>query len=339
MPGNLIHGIVRSMGAWRNLGLLSFFLTSYYFFDRASIMQRIGIDRYIPYILICHVYLWIIIHNKWLVDKYLLSKKHIKYGIGVALGIYIISLQQYLIIDYVHTLLNKPKQSIIGFIAAITFYTIAGTMIYFARLFVMERNNYYEASAMRRDAELTQLKAQLNPHFLFNSLNNIYSYNLENSKHGNDLILKLSQLMRFILESSSKNTIKLREEISFIDNYIAFEKERLGYRCEIQYSKSIESPEIEVPPLLLFPFIENAVKHGSDTIQKTFIDIILQSSKHNLQLIVKNQFVSHNLPSTKTGLLNIRRRLELLFPNRHSLTITNDGTFYSINLNLDFYEN
>ena len=98
--------------------------------------------------------------------------------------------------------------------------------------------------------EIQQLKSQLNPHFLFNALNNIYSYTLHSNKFGNELILKLSELMRFILASAERNKINVEEEIKFIENYIAFEKERLGNRCDIKYDKKINYKERKIAQLM-----------------------------------------------------------------------------------------
>lgn len=187
--------------------------------------------------------------------------------------------------------------------------------------------------------ELKQLKSQLNPHFLFNSLNNIYSYNLENSKQGNDLILKLSNLMRFMVETSDKDTIPLSDEIEFIDNYITFEKERLGQRCDIVFDRKIDQLNLSIPPLMMFPFIENAFKHGTATLKKSRIEIFLVIHEGNLELGVRNSIQHNEVISTKTGLSNIQKRLELLFPERYLLDVKKDSETFMISLNITLNEN
>ncbi|MBN8699626.1 MAG: histidine kinase [Chitinophagales bacterium] len=212
-----------------------------------------------------------------------------------------------------------------------------GTAIFFTTRYLLERRNFYESAILKREMELQQLRSQLNPHFLFNALNNIYSYTLYNNKFGNELILKLSELMRFILDSAKFDSIPLSKEIGFIENYIAFENERLSNRCQINYSKNILFENREITPLILFPFIENAFKYGADTIQNTTVVIQLYDTKDELKLIVKNNIVKKTNPSTKTGLANAKRRLELLYPDKHKLRIQSSNDEYIVDLTL-FYD-
>lgn len=207
-----------------------------------------------------------------------------------------------------------------------------GVAIFLSTKYFLERKLFYQTNLMKRDIELQQLKSQLNPHFLFNALNNIYSYNLDNNKHGNDLILRLSQLMRFIVESRDKQIITINEELDFIENYIAFEKERLGPRCEIIYNKEIGNPGRTIAPLLLFPFIENAFKHGTNRIAKSVVDISVTDKEGDLYLVVKNSIVNNSIQSTRTGIPNVSRRLELLYPEQHQLNISNKENLFIVEL-------
>jgi two-component system, LytTR family, sensor kinase len=211
-------------------------------------------------------------------------------------------------------------------------YAVIGTVVNFARLYILERSRFYKASAISRQLELDQLKTQLNPHFLFNSLNNIYSYNLENHRHGNDLILKLAELVRFILETAPREMITVREELLFIENFIAFERERIGHRCEIRFIRKIQFADRQISPLVMFPFIENAFKHGTDTDRETSITIEIQDSEDRLELYVKNDIIKTTRPSPRIGLSNIEKRLSILFPGRYQLNTSNDGVHYAVNL-------
>lgn len=210
-----------------------------------------------------------------------------------------------------------------------------GISIYLSTKYFLERKQFYQTNLMKRDIELQQLKSQLNPHFLFNALNNIYSYNLDNNKHGNDLILRLSQLMRFIVESRDKQIVTVEEEMEFIENYIAFEKERLGQRCEINYCKKLNDPGKHIAPLLFFPFVENAFKHGTNRIANSVVDISLTDEGGRLSLIVKNSIGKNTSQSTRTGLPNVSRRLELLYPEKHQLKISNSDKLFIIELTLN----
>jgi LytS/YehU family sensor histidine kinase len=192
---------------------------------------------------------------------------------------------------------------------------------------------------LKKESELNQLKAQLYPHFLFNALNNIYGYTLSGNKYGNELILKLSDLMRFILDVGTKELIPLENELQFIENYMAFEKERLGKRCLLNYRKDVSYYKREITPLLLFPFIENAFKYGANSIQPTEINILLIDNSTEFRMIIRNGILNKNTASTKLGLYNSKRRLELIYPKKHELNIKSDNGYYTSELILKYDEN
>lgn len=273
-------------------------------------------------------FLIVLFHNRILLQKLLFKRKVI---------LYIISLIPTYFLFYYGTwlIMNKAmahSDQVLFFIVEIAL----GFAIFLATKYILERKQFFQTTLMKRDAELLQLKSQLNPHFLFNALNNIYSYTLHSDKFGNELILKLSDLMRYILDSENKNAVPLLNEINFIENYIAFEKERLGNRCEILYSKNILYENRCIEPLILFPFIENAFKHGADTIQKTVVQMQLSDTAETLRLIVKNKIIHKNKQSTKIGLANARRRLELLYPAKHELRIETMDDIFIIDLTLQY---
>ncbi|MBA3828452.1 MAG: histidine kinase [Taibaiella sp.] len=213
-------------------------------------------------------------------------------------------------------------------------YTYIALGIYLSFKYFDEHTRLLQAENIRRAIELKQLNEQLNPHFLFNSLNNIYSHLLRNSSDGRELVLKLSELMRYILDSSKRNTTLLRDEIAFIENYIAFENERLGNRCRTLYSKDIQDMEFKIVPLVLFNFIENAFKHGTTSIHTSEIVINIIADSASLNLFISNDICEPILASTKTGLDNTLRRLELLYPGRHILDITRPDKKYCVSLEL-----
>lgn len=280
------------------------------------------------------VFLVVLLHNKLLLNKILLKKRVL---------IYILSLiATYFIFYYVSKLITDqwgyPTSH--GRVIFIFSGDIAlGISIFLTTRYLLERKEYYQTSLLKREMELQQLKSQLNPHFLFNALNNIYSYTLHSNKYGNDLILKLSELMRFILDSAEKEKIPLNHEINFIENYIAFEKERLGDRCTINYSKNILYEGREIAPLILFPFVENAFKYGADSIHKTTVAIELYDKAELLKLIVKNSIINRNQPSTKKGLPNATRRLQLLYPEKHNLQIEITADQFIVDLTLWYDKN
>lgn len=279
------------------------------------------------------VFLWFVFHNRVLFEKLLLREKYLLYGTLLLMGLALDLAISWFMVQRYSQVFAWPN-----YILAFLIYTAIAFFIYTSVKYFREKKAFYQATILKREAELQQLKSQLNPHFLFNSLNAVYSYNLENNAYGNDLILKLGQLMRFIIESQPKEFISIEEEIRFIEHYINFERERLGYRCDILYSSNIVSHHRQIPPLILFPFIENAFKHGTGTIRKTRIEISIVDSETSVQLHVRNEIVSNVTPSTKTGLSNVARRLELLFNEKHKLQMDSDQdrNEFSVKLELEF---
>lgn len=273
----------------------------------------------------------VLLHNKLLLDKLLLRKIFLLYSICLVAF--------YFVFYYVSIAITNQwgYKTSHGRVIFIFLGDIAlGISIFLTTRYLLERKEYYQTTLLKREIELQQLKTQLNPHFLFNALNNIYSYTLQNNRFGNELILKLSDLMRFMLESSDKEKITVINEINFIENYIAFEKERLGDRCVLNYSRNILFENREIAPLILFPFVENAFKYGADNIQKTIVEITLSDNAEALKLIAKNSIVNKNQPSTKKGLPNATRRLELLYPDEHHLLIEITEDLFVVDLTLSY---
>ena len=169
----------------------------------------------------------------------------------------------------------------------------------------------------KQEAELNYLKSQTNPHFLFNTLNNIYSLARDKSDLAPESILRLSGILRFMLYETGGEYIPIEQELKIINDYIALEKLRYDDSLTINFKYNIEDLKQPLPPLLLIPLVENAFKHGvSETREKPFVDIFLSSDNKQLEFIVKNSVEGapgerHVIESI--GLSNIRRQLELLY--------------------------
>lgn len=185
--------------------------------------------------------------------------------------------------------------------------------------------------------QLNALKGQLNPHFLFNTFNTLYGISLEFPDRTPDLIMKVSQLMRYQLESNNKQCVSLEEELEFINSYVQLEKERVSYRCDITYDCRIDNENAyKVSPMLLIAFIENAFKHGTCAIEKCFVRIIITVENGLLHLHVVNSIPSKKseVASTKIGLKNTIERLDLLYRKDYKLDIQDDKNTYIVDLKL-----
>ena len=200
-----------------------------------------------------------------------------------------------------------------------------------------KQQQWREAEQEKASAQLQLLKAQLHPHFLFNTLNNIYGFALESSHKTPQLILKLSSLLSYMLYECKADEVLLEKEVGIMKDYIDLERER--YADSIDISLNIEGGIRDhfISPLMILPFLENAFKHGtSEQIEKRWlsIDISVKDSTLNCKVInSKNERVPFH--EHGVGINNIRRRLELLYPGRHELKLSDEGPFFVVALMLE----
>ena len=184
--------------------------------------------------------------------------------------------------------------------------------------------------------ELQLLRAQLHPHFLFNTLNSIYAFSLEKSEHAPQLVLKLSALLRYILYECNAPVIPLTTEIDIIRNYLQLEGMRFGDRLETSLQFSGDWKDKTIAPLLLFPFVENSIKHGiSKQTDKSWISLDLHVAENVLRLKLINSRDPLETAAANTGglgLSNVRKRLELLYPGSHTLKCTADDDTWQVDL-------
>ncbi|WP_316635350.1 histidine kinase [uncultured Flavobacterium sp.] len=194
-----------------------------------------------------------------------------------------------------------------------------------------------EETLLFNEMQLNSLKGQLNPHFLFNTFNTLYGISLEFPERTPDLIMKVSQLMRYQLESNSKKCVSLEDELEFINSYVQLEKERVGYRCEITYDCKIDNENAyKISPMLLIAFIENAFKHGTCAIEKCYVRIFITVEKGQLHLHLVNSIPTKktDVVSTKIGLKNTIERLNLIYGKDYKLDIQDDKNTYIVDLKL-----
>lgn len=189
----------------------------------------------------------------------------------------------------------------------------------------------------KTETELKYLKGQINPHFLFNTLNNIYSLAMKGSDQTSEAILRLSKMMRFVLYEAGNSHIMLKDELALIQDYIKLERLRYTNRLEIKYSENVDDPGQQIAPLLLIHFVENAFKHGvSETRSESFVHVDLQLAKKELNLRVVNSKGDATKANTVSiGMENITKQLNILYP-QHKLTIDDGDQKYSVELTILF---
>jgi len=190
----------------------------------------------------------------------------------------------------------------------------------------------------KQEAELNYLKSQTNPHFLFNTLNNIYSLARDKSDLAPESILRLSKILRFMLYETAGEYIAIEQELKIIDDYIALEKLRYDESLRINFNYDIEDLKQALPPLLLIPLVENAFKHGvSETRARPFVDIHLSVKNRFLSFIVKNsaeEFPEEVKVKENIGLSNLRRQLELLYTD-YTLSLQQGGSAFTVTLKIN----
>lgn len=186
------------------------------------------------------------------------------------------------------------------------------------------------------NTELLYLKAQINPHFLFNTLNSIYSLAIDKSDQTASAVVKLSSMMRYVISEADKDFVPLSKEIAYIQSYIELQQIRFGEEVEVQIRISGDTTGKKIAPLILIPFIENAFKHGVNAEENSRISIQIDLLKTDLVLLVVNNKVQVQPAGEEQpgglGIANTRNRLDLVYPGRHTLSIEENEREHLVSL-------
>ncbi|WP_316634204.1 sensor histidine kinase [uncultured Flavobacterium sp.] len=206
--------------------------------------------------------------------------------------------------------------------------------------FYNNQQNKLIAETHRTNTELIYLRKQTNPHFLFNSLNSIYSLAHKKSDLVPDAIVTLSELMRYMLYETDNKTVALEKEINYIQNYIELQKLRLNNIEDIVINVHGDTKNKFIEPLLLISFVENAFKYGTDYKGAAHVKIKIIILENSLDFWIENTIENYikDPENSGIGLVNIQNRLDLLYPDAHELTITQDNQYYRVHLNLKLDE-
>jgi len=284
--------------------------------------------------------------NNYFIDHFFLRRKYWQYFLVLSCLLVVFGFVAQLLMDIFHNIEGEYIGAMLNpFAVVLVTSGIKGFREYL-------QNNYHVVEARARQAEaelklseaelkqiraeLDLLKAQVNPHFLFNTLNSIYSLSLDHSANTPKAIMLLSKLMRYHLETSKVPSVLLTDEVDFIKSYIELEKLRLSRKCIIDFDIAGVKDTHYVPPLLLLPLVENCFKHGISiekkknwiSIEITIKDSILKFTTINTIPEDKSEYPDDK--EVKTGIANIRRRLKILYDNRYNFeSEKRDGKFYT----------
>jgi LytS/YehU family sensor histidine kinase len=191
-------------------------------------------------------------------------------------------------------------------------------------------------------AELKFLKTQIHPHFLFNTLNNLYALTLKKSDKAPEMVLKLSELINYMLYECKSDEVPLSKEIKFIRNYVDIEKMRYGDKLDVDIRITGDVGDRKIAPLILLPFVENCFKHGvSEELQEAWVKVTIDSHADHIVIKVENSKAGgmQNRENEGIGIQNVKRRLDLLYPERHALKIMNGEETFLVVLSISGIDN
>ncbi len=190
----------------------------------------------------------------------------------------------------------------------------------------------------KTDTELSLLKQQVNPHFFFNTLNNLYSLSLKQAPETPDTVLQLSELMRYVIYRAKEESVELQEEVKYLKDYLDLQRIRLYQDADIEFTVKMENPELEIPPLLFIILVENAFKHGIEpAVGECFLELKLTETNGNIEFYCRNSVepeAAAKVRSGGIGLQNLNRRLELLYPDEFEIQVDAQPEEYCVTLNL-----
>jgi len=305
--------------------------------------------REVFYYGVCH---WIfqIIGANWiyfiLIRRFFEAKKYFHFMLYLVAGMYILGVLNRLFIVYAAEPLfsNYPQNSIFDILTDVKYLLfhyilpiISGSFIFVSMMFMLryrdEKQNALQLQKEKSELELKALKAQLNPHFLFNTLNNIYSLSITGSDAVSKSISRLSDILDYILYHGQKERVPITAEMKIVKDYIALEMLRYDERLKLEIEEKVAFPGL-IPPLLYLSFVENAFKHGAEkTSGNVTIRISIETHANASLFRIENQFFGkHKKPGTGIGLENIRRQLDLYYPNQYTLAIAQADNWFKVNL-------
>ena len=284
-----------------------------------------------------------------LIPKFLSRKRNLIFGISLTL-LLVLAVTGYHCAKYYYLEPTYPQSYALHFeqfgywsvperVANIS-VTISKSVFFFSPTLLLLLFQFYrnqqrlsKINEQKKTAELTALKHQLNPHFLFNTLNNVYALAVKKSDKAPEVISKLSDILDYMLYRCDESFVPLEKEIELIENYLALEKIRYGKRVAITFDTALKH-DVKIAPLLLLTFIENAFKHGvSQEIDRATIDIMLKTHEHEITFCIKNSVpdtaLAEEYPKQAIGLKNVKKQMELLYPNAHQLqTNKREGAYW-----------
>jgi sensor histidine kinase YesM len=286
-------------------------------------------------------------NNYYLIPVFLRKREYLTYFISVILTICFVCFIHIEFLLWADTIDDSEKYNlwtadffISDALGVSNTMAITMTLLFFKQWFEKERLAD-KLEKLNIETELKYLKSQINPHFLFNSLNSVYALTLTKSEKAPEVVLKLSDILRYILYEGGEKSVGLKKEIEYLQNYLELEKIRYGNRLDANINIIGETSGKEIAPMIFLPFVENSFKHGiNSNIGNTFIHIKFVIEDHHLIFEIENNKPAQKLNESPEyqggiGINNVKKRLNLLYPAKHSLVIDEEGNTFKVILKID----
>lgn len=336
--------------------LVSFFLLFWQPLTwRIPLPQQFWMKQFLQLALL--VTLFYLNHYNW-VPRLLLKEKVLTFVIINVIAVFLIAfmVQRFEVLINIREHMDKAfktaketgafvrREEFVDFFTLIMAAMMAGLSTSIAAVQNWQKNNELrlDLEKEKMTSELSFLKAQINPHFFFNTLNNIYALTVVDVDASRESIHKLSRMMRYLLYETHNDLVMISQEISFIGDYIELMKLRLTNKVEIIFNPPDTKADIQVAPMIFLPFVENAFKHGISATERSHINISLSHQNDTITFIIRNTFFTEKVkgkdetPGSGIGLVNTQRRLDLLYPGRYTLDISNiPGEDFIVELKID----
>lgn len=282
----------------------------------------------------------------YLIPNYLTKKKFLTYSGLLILATLIITPLKVLVFYFKFSKLPQLQSELLqnmNWYFLLTFIIASSSTVFkIITDWLRHLRERQELHTQTMQSELRFLKSQINPHFLFNTLNNLYALTLKKSDEAPEIVLKLSEMMRYMLYECNEKQVLLSKEVAYIRNYLDLERIRQGKNTEINFEVNGRISDQKIAPLMFIPFLENSFKHGlSSRIEEGFVNIVLNVDENHVHFYIENSKSDAppqrdpSRPSGGIGLVNIHRRLKLLYPDHYELEIEDSPNTYAVNLMLD----
>ena len=328
--------------AYHTVFWLALFAFLFYFDDSGLSLMEKGVNEFIN---ILFYAILVYFNLNYLIPNYLTKKKFLTYILLLMVAALIVTPLKVIFLYFRFAEVPTLQQSLIGNLNIyfiLTFFIGGGsTVLKIITEWFRQLRHQQELETQTMQSELRFLKSQINPHFLFNTLNNLYALTLKKSDKAPDIVIKLSEMMRYMLYECNEKQVPLQKEVNYLRNYLDLERLRQSDHIKIEFNVAGIIGDQQVAPLLFIPFLENSFKHGLNTqLKDGFVKIQLNANEEMIDFYIENSkgqaiLAPANRPSGGIGLVNVRRRLELLYPDHYTLEVSNKPNSFAVHLTVE----